>query len=200
VFRHTALFLLRPETTPDQRREMLRGLASLEAACPTVRALDFGENAFPGTGAYDVALQLDFDDADGYAAYVADPGHSQVAEFNASISVANSTARVDWHPAGPHQASARHVAVFRWADGADRDEALTAAAALAGAPGVVSADAAENAGTDARGWDWILDVTFADLPAARAFVAGEAYRAAMAVVASSVVVGATAHVTHLERE
>ncbi len=93
-----------------------------------------------------------------------------------------STARVDWHPAGRLEGGARHVAVFRWADAAARDEALTTAAALAGAPGVVSAEAAENAGNDARAWDWILDVTFADLSAARAFLTGEAYRSAMAVV------------------
>ena len=202
MFRHTALFLLRPETTPDQRAEMLRGLASLEATCPTVRALDFGENALASAGppgAYDVALHLDFDDTEGYAAYFADPGHSEVAEFNASISAAGRTARVDWHPTDSRQGDARHVAAFVWADGALHAEALAAARGLAGAPGVVSAAVAENAGDDARAWDWILDVAFADLAAARTFLASEAYRAAMSAVATAVVAEATAHLTHLRR-
>jgi hypothetical protein len=197
VFRHTALFLLQPETTLDQREEMLRGLASLEASCPTVRALDFGENALPGAGAYDVALHLDFDDADGYAAYVADPGHSQVAEFNASISLADRTARVDWDPADSRRAGTRHVAAFVWAERAARDKALATAAALARAPGVISAAVSENAGNDARAWDWILDVAFDDLEAARAFLASVEYRAAMAVVAPAVVAERIAHVTHV---
>lgn len=181
---------------------MLRGLASLEASCPTVRALDFGENALPDAGplgAYDVALHLDFDDADGYAAYFADPGHSEVAEFNASISFSGRTARVDWHPADSRAGGARHVAAFVWADGVPRAEALIAARTLAGAPDVVSAAVAENAGNDARAWDWILDVAFDDLAAARAFLAGEAYRAAIAAVLPAVVAEATAHLTHLNR-
>jgi len=202
LFRHTALFLLRPETTRKQRTKMLRGLASLEANCPTVRALEFGENALPGTvppGAYDVALHLDFDDAEGYAAYYADPGHSEVAEFNASISVAGRTARVDWYAADSREGGARHVVAFMWADGARRAEALAAAGALAGAPGVVSAAVAEDAGGDVRAWDWILDVALDDLAAARDFLSGEAYRTAMAAVVPAILAEATAHATYPRR-
>jgi Stress responsive A/B Barrel Domain len=205
MFRHTALFVLRPTTTAAQRLEMLRGLESLAEHCPTVRAIDYGEHIFGGAGAYDVALHLDFDDADGYDAYVADPGHESVSRFNASVSLADQTARVDWLPERPLSSApghVRHCMTFGWAEGVNgptRDRAFDAAAKLGGAPGVVSAVVAENAGSDPRASDWVLDVEIADTAAAAALLNGTAFADAMAAVAPAITAGRTAGVTHLSR-
>jgi hypothetical protein len=47
VLRHTALFVLRETTTPEERRTMLQGLASLLDECPTVLGGDYGESLAP---------------------------------------------------------------------------------------------------------------------------------------------------------
>jgi hypothetical protein len=199
VFRHTALFLLRPDTTRAAREEMLRRLGTLREACRTVRGEDFGENALPGLGlpgAYDVALHLDFDDPDGYAAYFEDPAHKDVAAFNASISVAERTARVDWLPQEEPSAAVRHVAMIAWKAGAEAgpvDRLLE----LGALRGVISATAAANAGDDPRAWDAIFDARFDDLGAARDFVTGAAYADALAALAPAVDAGRTVHVTHV---
>ena len=206
MLRHTALFLL-GETTGEQREAMLRGLASLLEECPSVRAGDYGDRLFasPAPGAYDVALHLDFDDAAGYEAYVAHPAHAAVAGYNASLSVAGSTVRVDWRYDGPprvRRGRVRHCEVFVWAGAPEegtRATALAAARALAGADGVLSAVVAEDSGDDRRAADWILDVELADEPAARAFLAGAAYGDAAATVARAVDERRTARITHLER-
>jgi hypothetical protein len=206
MFRHTALFLLHPTTTAAQRIHMLEGLESLIETCPTVRGLDYGERLFgPSTSAYDVALHLDFDDADGYAAYVADPGHMSVSEFNASVTHAERTARVDWLPERPLSSApghVRHCTAYVWAQGADgsaRKRALEAAAELGNADGVVSAAVAEHAGSDPRASHWILDVELVDAAAAAELLDGPSYADAVAAITPAVATGRTASVTHLVR-
>jgi hypothetical protein len=205
MLRHTALFRLRKSTTPGERETMLRGLASLLDECPTVRAGDYGESLFPGPHApndYDVALHLDFDDAEGYAAYVDHPTHVAVAAFNASLAVDSSTVRIDWLYDGPARVSAqrvRHCEVFVWAADADRARALAAASSLGAEAEVVSAVAALDAGGDPRASDWILDLELRDAQAARMLLDGEAYRSFVAAAAPAVDASRTARITHLER-
>jgi Stress responsive A/B Barrel Domain len=206
VLRHTALFLLR-ETTPEPREAMLRRLASLLLQCPTVRGGDYGDrlSPSPAPGGYDVALHLDFDDAAGYDAYRAHPIHVAAAALNASLSVPESTVRIDWRYGGPPRVGpdrVRHCEVLAWSGAAPagaRATALDAARALARVEGVLSAVVAEDSGGDARASDWILDVELSDEPAARAFLAGAAYREAAAAIARAVDEGRTARITHLER-
>jgi hypothetical protein len=202
VLRHTALFRLRESTTPAQRDAMLRGLASLLEECPTVRGGDYGESLLPDSDDYDVALHLDFDAAEGYAAYVAHPTHVAVAAFNASLSVDGSTVRVDWRYDGPPRVEAgrvRRCEAFVWAADGERAAALDAAAGLGEEPGVLSALAALDSGGDPRASDWILDLELRDDAAARAFLESDAYRSAAARIAGAVDGGRTARITHLER-
>jgi hypothetical protein len=190
---------------------MLRGLASLLDDCPTVLSGDYGEALFADAqrpGGYDVALHLDFADADGYAAYVAHPTHVAVAAFNASLSVEEpegSTVRVDWLYDGParvHPGAVRRCEAFVWADGVDpgdRERALEAVSLLYAEPGVLSALAAEDAGGDPRAADWILDVELSDESAARGFLEGDGYTTARAAIEAAVDPGRTARITHAER-
>jgi hypothetical protein len=204
VLRHTALFRLRETTTPSERKAMLEGLARLFDECPSVLSGDFGA-ALPGGAGYDLALHLDFDDAEGYAAYVAHPTHVAVAAFNATLTAGSNTARVDWRYDGParvNPSGVRHCEAFVWAAGADsgaRPQALDAALRLGSEPGVVSVAAAVDSGSDPRAFDWILDVELADASAAGALLEGAAYRELSAALAGAVDQGRTARITHLER-
>ena len=207
MLRHTALFRLREATTPEARETMLAGLASLLAECPTVLSGDYGQAIEAGPGSpndYDVALHLDFEGAEGYAAYVAHPTHAAVAAFNASLSVEGTTARVDWLYEGPPRVSpgaVRHCEAFVWAAGTDaeaRARALAAASCLRAEQGVLSAVAVPDSGGDPRASDWILDVQLTGAPAARAFLEGAAYRTVMGALAQTLDAGRTARITHLQ--
>ena len=203
MLRHTALFLLRETTSPEQRDAMLRGLACLLEECPTVRGGDYGAalESEPFGASRDVALHLDFDDVDGYRAYVAHPVHVEVSGFNRSLSVDGRTARVDWRYDGPPRVSpgrVRHCEAFVWAR-APHEGVLEAAAALAGAEGVLSAVAAADSEGDPRASDWILDVELADEASARAFLAGPAYGGFSSAAAAAVDPARTARITHLQR-
>ena len=228
MLRHTALFIHRDTITEQQKLAMLRGLAFLRMECAGVRAGDYGPDLLGGSSPlravppwkrtprwrarregppshYDVALHLDFDDDAGLALYLADEAHRSVARFNASVSVPDLTARVDWRYEGApriRRGLVRHTAMFIWADDATdagRSRALDAARGLAQAPGVVSAAVGENVGAHAANFDWILDIQMQDPAAARELVDGSRYAGAMAVIARATQYEWTARVTHVMR-
>jgi hypothetical protein len=228
VLRHTALFLMRPDTTPAQQLAMLKGLAYMRFQCPSVLALDYGADVFGGSGEiartkpwtrtprwrasrtgppsnYDVALMLDFPDQAALEAYNVDPVHGEVGQYNASISQAELTARVDWHYDGEPliaRGGVRHTAMFVWAD--DADEAARAGAIeqferLRSAAGVESLTIGHNVGSMSTDFDLILDVQTADAEAASALVAGELYAEVMASVAPVTKYEWTARLSHVMR-
>jgi len=228
MLRHTALFLHRDTISEDQKLAMLRGLAFLRMECAGVRAGDYGQDLFGGSGPllavppwkrtprwrarregppcnYDAALHLDFDDERGRAEYLTDDVHRTVAAFNASVNVPELTARIDWrYDGGPrvHRGMIRHTAMFVWEDGAPengRARALQAARELAESPGVLSLAVGENVGTVAANFDWIVDVELPDLAAARDLVGGSLYAEAMAAVAPVTKYEWTARITHVMR-
>ncbi len=228
MLRHTTLFLHRDSISEDQKLAMLRGLAFLRMECAGVRAGDYGGDLFGGSSPllavppwkrtprwrargegppcnYDVALHLDFDDEAAAVASLAGECSRAVARFNASVTVPELTARVEWRYDGAplvRRGLVRHTAMFVWAgeaDGAGRSRALAAARRLADDPGVVSAVTGENAGGTAANFDWILDVQLLDPAAARALVEGPQYAAAMGIIAQATKYEWTARVTHAMR-
>ena len=222
------LFIHRDTITEDQKLAMLRGLAYLRMECPDVRAGDYGPDLLGGSSPllavppwkrpplwrrrregprsnYDAALHLDFDGGAGLARYFGDERCRAVARFNASVNVAELTARVDWVYDGAPRVSrgrVRHTAMFVWADGARpaaRAQALDAARALGKAPGVDSAAVGESIGTSPTDFDWVLDLQIEDPAAARDLVGGRAYGDAMRAVAPATKYEWTARVTHVMR-
>ena len=145
MLRHSAFFMFREETTLEQAVEMLKGLAYMRFACPSVRALDFGLDEFGGSAplrevkpwkrqprwrsrklgpavSYDIALHLDFDDQAGMDDYNDDDVHHEVAVYNAAICRGEETARVDWWYDGAPMITKnqyKHSAMFIWADESD---------------------------------------------------------------------------------
>jgi hypothetical protein len=227
MLRHTELFLHRDTISDEQKLTMLRGLAFLRMECAEVRAGDYGPDLFGGSiplltvppwkrtprwrarsegppSNYDVAFHLDFDDEDALARYLADPNRRAVARFNASVSVPELTARIDWRYDGApliRRGLVRHAAMFVWTDddAAARSRALEAARGLTEAPGVVSAVVGESTGGPATNFDWILDVQTEDPAAARGLLESRRYTDAMGAVASATKYEWTARVTHIMR-
>lgn len=228
MLRHTALFLHRDTTTAEQHLALLKGLAYMRFECAGVRALDYGPDLFGGSAplrqveswarrprwrepqagppcSYDTALHLDFDNEAGLDAYNHDEVHHQVAMFNASVSWAELTARVDWQYEGEpltRRGSIRHTAMFVWADDAgdaSRRRAFDAVRRLGAAPGVESVTIGENVGTMTTDFDWIFDVQVSDRAAVEQLLNDEPYGEAMRAVAPATKYEWTARLSHLMR-
>jgi hypothetical protein len=228
MLRHTALFLHRDDTTPEQALNMCKGLAFMRFECDSVRALDYGTDLFGGsqvlrdvkpwcrtplwraerTGPvanYDTALHLDFDDAAGLAAYDDHPAHHDVADYNAAVSFGEFTARVDYWYEGPpliQRGLIRHTALFLWqetADQAARQVATDAVRALEDFPGVSRVTIGENVGKLTTDYDWIMDVQLNDTESARSLLESKAYSALTERLADVTRFEWTARLTHRMR-
>lgn len=228
MLRHTAFFLLRPDSGPEQQLLMLKGLAHMRFNCPSVSALDCGEDLFGGSsrlrevepqsrtprwrGAvegppcnYDVALMLDFAGQEALEQYNDDPVHREVGAYNASVGDPELTARVDWWYDGEpliRRGHVRHSAMFVWRDDASddaREAAIARLSALESEPGVESLHIGRNVGPFTTDFDVILDVQVPDRDAAAALLAGNAYASAMSEVAPVTKYEWTARITHVMR-
>lgn len=228
MLRHTAFFLLRPDSGPEQQLLMLKGLAHMRFNCASVSALDCGEDIFGGSsrlrevkpftrtprwrGAvegppsnYDVALMLDFVDQDALERYDDDPVHHEVGDYNASVGDPELTARVDWWYEGEpliRRGHVRHSAMFVWRDDAsdeEREGAIARLSALESEAGVESLHIGRNVGPLTTDFDLILDVQVPDRDAAAALLAGDAYTSAMRAVAPVTKYEWTARITHVMR-
>jgi hypothetical protein len=228
MLRHTALLFHRDTATAAQKLAMLRGLAFLRMEGAGVRAGDYGDDLFGGSGPllavppwqrtprwrgrlegppcnYDAALHLDFDDEAALRRYLADDRRAPVERLVAEVAVPELTARVEWRYEGTpliRRGLVRHTALFVWADDADagtRRDVLAAARGLAGAPGVVSAVTGENMGWRRANFDWVLDVQLQDAAAARVFLEGPRYAAAVAAAGQVTKHEWTARITHVMR-
>lgn len=226
MFRHSAFFMFREETTLEQGVEMLKGLAYMRFACPSVVALDFGMDLSGGSAQlrevkpwkrqprwrsrklgpavnYDVALHLDFEDQAGMDAYNDDDVHHEVAVYNASICHGEITARIDWwYDGGPliTKNQIKHSMMFLWADESDevsRRAALDAVRSLEAAPQVEQVSIGTNVGTLTTDFDFIVDIRCADRAAVEELIAGEDYAQAMKQVAETTQYEWTARLTHL---
>jgi hypothetical protein len=225
MLRHTAFFMFREGIQSEAGLWMLKGLAYMRFACPSVVALDFGADLSGGSASlaevkpwkrtprwrgalegppcnYDVALHLDFADQAGLDAYNADDVHHEVAEYNASICQGELTARVDWSYEGSPLISnnlVRHSAMFVWADDTDDDAkkaAHTEVERLAREPGVRSLTVGTNVGTLTTDYDWLLDVQLDDAETAERLVSGPAYRDVMGALAGITKYEWTARLSH----
>jgi hypothetical protein len=226
LLRHSVLWTLRDTTTPEQRVEMLKGLAFLRTECMSVSHGDYGDDLFggsrdlqlvPPTGRtpmwrregdappsnFDVALHLDFVDLEAADDYSADPTHTAASRFNESVSWDELTARVDWlydGEAPTQRGHVKHAAMFVWADDAGdaaRQRAVDAVQELGQLDGVERVTVGHSVQRLTSDYDWILDVQLPDRPAAERLLNGAAYAHAMEAVAAVTKYEWTARVTHL---
>jgi hypothetical protein len=226
MLRHSAFFMFREDTTLEQAVEMMKGLAYMRFACPSVRALDFGLDEFGGSAllrevkpwkrqprwrsrrigppvSYDIALHLDFDDEAGLNDYNDDDVHHEVAVYNASICRGEETARVDWWYDGAPLITKnqfKHSVMFLWADESDestRTAALDAVKALEEADEVQQVAIGKNVGTLITDFDGIIDIRCADRASAEKLIAGEDYARAFKQLGEATQYEWTARLTHL---
>ena len=80
MLRHVALFRWTDTTTDDQRAAAVEALRTLPGLVPSIRGYRVGPDAGHDDGNWDLAVVGDFDDADGWRAYVAHPEHVRVAD------------------------------------------------------------------------------------------------------------------------
>jgi hypothetical protein len=221
------LWVLRDTTTPEQRLQMLKGLAYVCMESRDVRFGDYGTDLFGGTqplrdvkpwlrtprwrsqdappANYDVAIHFDFDDFAGHDAYGADPVHNAASDFNATVADDELTARVDWWYEGPwlsRRGHVRHAAMFVWADGATeqaRQAALDALRRLEDAPGVEQVTTGQNVGRLKQDFDWILDVQVPDAETAKRLLESDLYADVMRTVAAATRFEWTARLSHVMR-
>jgi hypothetical protein len=228
MIRRTVHYLFRDDATPDERRRVMQALAFVGLECSAVRWGDYGDDVAGGSGLllevppweraprfrlrgqgppsnHDAALHLDFDDETGLAAFESDPAALELERVAGPVVVGELTSAVDWHHQGSlpaRRGAFRHSALHVWRDEAgepERRQALAAVRELAGAPGVESATTGESATGRPADYDWALDVLLADEGAARAFIEGEQYAEASAIVAAVTKNEWTTRVTHTIR-
>jgi hypothetical protein len=225
VLRHTALFIWRDSTTPDQKLITKKGLSYLSYGCPSVRAVDFGVDLLGGSQRlldvkpwertpmwkarqegpptnFDLALNLDFDDQQGLDDYNEDDVHHEVGAWDAAVCRSERTARVDWWYDGPPRITrggVRHTSLFLWdeaaGDGA-RDDVREAFRSLDTVAGVSSLLVADNAGTLRTDYDIIVDVMLDDTDAAEAFLDHAGQKEALDLAAKATLFEWTARITH----
>jgi hypothetical protein len=131
--------------------------------------------------------------------------HHEVSEYNASISDAELTARVDWQYDGDfltRRGHVRHSEMFVWDDGASetaQQAALDAVRRLGDAPGVESLALGRNVGTLTTDFDWIVDVHVPDEQACKQLLGSDIYAEVAREVAAVTKHEWTARISHVMR-
>lgn len=183
TFRHAVMFRWRGDTTGEQKQEVRERAAYLPYACPTVRALDFGDDLGLDPGNYDAAFVFDFEDRDGFLAYDDDAAHRRAQQMNAARAQSDVTARIEWYCGAPpsRRGRVRHLGLYRWADGTDSGQRSDLLEYLSGLEadglGARYLEIASGIRTIATDFDWLVEAHFEDPGAAAEFLAGPAYAA-----------------------
>lgn len=74
MYRHIVLFKFDPAASAEDRQKAVEALEAMPPAVPEIRSLTLGWNA-GGAANYDLALQVEFDDAAGFAVYGPSDAH-----------------------------------------------------------------------------------------------------------------------------
>ena len=80
MIRHIAVFRWREGTTEEQVDAVRDGLDGLPGVVPSIRSYAHGPDLRLGDGRWDYVVIAEFDDVDGYHAYVDHPAHAAVRE------------------------------------------------------------------------------------------------------------------------
>ncbi|MGQ0832472.1 MAG: Dabb family protein [Microthrixaceae bacterium] len=78
MIRHIAVFRWHEGTTPDQVAAVAAGLDGLPGVAPSIRTYAHGADLRLGEGRWDYVVIAEFDDVEGYHAYVDHPAHAAV--------------------------------------------------------------------------------------------------------------------------
>jgi hypothetical protein len=78
MFRHIVMFRFKPETTTEEQDHAIEELRGLQGSIPEIRSLVVSRNQGPGPANYDLVLEADFDDAEGFGRYGPHDSHQRV--------------------------------------------------------------------------------------------------------------------------
>jgi hypothetical protein len=203
VLRRAVLWRWNERATPELRLRAKEGLAYISYAS-RVDAVDFGEDLGLAGGAnYGLALLRDHRDKASWDEYNGDPHHYRVGGFIDTITHEDITARADYLYKGPPSVRGRlrHLALYSWRAGIDerrKQDARRALAALrAECEDIYGLEVADDLGWAKMGRaDLVLEVHFADMDRAAAFLAHPAYREVEILLAALTRAERTAAVQH----
>jgi hypothetical protein len=85
MIKHVVFANFKPETTGEQRREIIKDLEGLPARIDCIRDLSVGLNVVESKRAWDFALVVSFDDLSALDVYANHPAHAPVKEKVAAI-------------------------------------------------------------------------------------------------------------------
>jgi hypothetical protein len=88
MIRHVAVFRWVDGKTAAQVYAVRSGLDRMPLEVPSVRAYSHGSDLHLGEGRWDYAVVADFDDPEGYQAYVDHPAHDEVRREHISPLIA----------------------------------------------------------------------------------------------------------------
>jgi hypothetical protein len=80
MFRHVVMIGFTEEATEEQKQALRDGLATLPEQIPEIRTYRIGDDAGLAPDNYDLVVVGDFDDRDGYLAYVEHPVHQELVK------------------------------------------------------------------------------------------------------------------------
>lgn len=78
MFRHVAVFRWRPDVSPERVARLEAELARLPTLMPQLRSFSFGPDRGRVEGNWDFVVVAEFDDRDGWLAYMGHPEHQRV--------------------------------------------------------------------------------------------------------------------------
>ena len=91
--RHTALYRWAEGTDAAQKDAARAALGALRTACPTVRALDFGDDLGWYPPNYDWIVEAQFDDVEGLQAFIDHPAQREAAAAIAAVTAPDGIAQ-----------------------------------------------------------------------------------------------------------
>ncbi|TME80617.1 MAG: hypothetical protein E6I45_10165 [Chloroflexi bacterium] len=91
--RHTSLYRWAPGTDEAGKQAARSALISLRTECPTVRALEIGDDLGWYPPNYDWIVEAHFDDVDGLRAFIEHPAQRRAADAVGAVTAENGTAQ-----------------------------------------------------------------------------------------------------------
>jgi Stress responsive A/B Barrel Domain len=175
VIRHTALFVWAEGVTAEQKLRAKEGVAYCWFGSD-VLTFDFGEDLGVAPARHGFSLQHDHQDRASWDAYNENVAHARAGAFLKSLTRPELAARVDWTYDGPspRRGTVRHLALYRWAEGAGNSERSRALAAVADlrerCPSLRALETGVDLGWYPPNYDWIAEAHFDTVEGLSAFM------------------------------
>jgi hypothetical protein len=102
MFRHVVMIAFSEDATDEQKQALRDGLAALPEHIPEIRTYRIGDDAGLAPDNYDLVVVGDFEDRDGFLAYLEHPRHQElVKNLLRPIQAGRAAVQHEWTSALP---------------------------------------------------------------------------------------------------